>query len=438
MKCLGFKAVVKIEKLILLCSSVFRQITSNDYLFTTKLNSFIKIYSISSNSIDEMENYFNHCLIVSSVLTLGYIVVMYQYIKGWKMLPTWEVPPHYVPNTKVSIVIPARDEEKSILNCLSSIVQQNYPASLWEVIVVDDHSTDQTVALVSSFAHPNVKLLRLSDFVQEGETKAYKKKAIEVAIAASTGSLIVTTDADCVVQPNWLMLLVSYCECQQMKFVAAPVNFYQERNALERFQSLDFMGMMGIAGGGIQRGFMRMCNGANLAYTKAVFEEVHGFQNINHIASGDDMLLMHKVAARYPKQVGYLKNIAATVFTHAKPTLRDFLQQRIRWATKSSGYQEKMVTVILALVLFFCLNIVLIVLLIPLLGWKVVPILVGVLLAKAIMDYLFLGLMSRFFEREQLMNAFIPSFFMHIAYIVFVGTAANFVKNYEWKGRKVK
>ncbi|NJL75820.1 MAG: glycosyltransferase [Saprospiraceae bacterium] len=149
-----------------------------------------------------MEYYFNAHLVISALLTLGYIVVMYQYIKGWKMLPTWEVPPHYIPHTKVSIIIPARDEEKSILNCLSSIVQQNYPTLLWEVIVVDDHSTDQTVDLVSSLAHPNVKLLRLADFVQEGETKAYKKKAIEVAIAASTGSLIVTTDADCVVQPN--------------------------------------------------------------------------------------------------------------------------------------------------------------------------------------------------------------------------------------------
>ncbi|NJL75821.1 MAG: hypothetical protein HC892_13175 [Saprospiraceae bacterium] len=234
------------------------------------------------------------------------------------------------------------------------------------------------------------------------------------------------------------MLLVSYYECQQMKFIAAPVNFYQEQNALERFQSLDFMGMMGIAGGGIQRRFMRMCNGANLAYTKSVFEEVHGFQGINHIASGDDMLLMHKVAARYPKQVGYLKNSSATVFTHAKPTLRDFLQQRIRWATKSSGYQEQIVIVILALVLFFCLNIILTILLIPFLGWKIVFILVGLLLAKAIMDYLFLNLMSHFFERKQLMKSFVPSFFMHIAYIVFVGTAANFVKNYEWKGRKVK
>ena len=385
-----------------------------------------------------MELIFNMYFLISCLLIVAYVFIMFQYIQGWKGLPTWEVPENYSPKTIVSIIIAARNEEENILPCLQSIIAQTYPTHLWEVIVVNDHSTDKTADLVTHFSHQNVKLLHLADFIKPEETNAYKKKAIEVGITMAIGDLIVTTDADCIVQSNWLMLLASYFECKDMKFIAAPVNFYREQNTLERFQSLDFMGMMGIAGGGIQRGFMRMCNGANLAYPKSIFQEVNGFQGITHLASGDDMLLMHKVAAKYPTRVGYLKNKAATTYTFAKPTFQSFLQQRIRWATKSSSYRERMVTIILASVLFFCMNIVVSLILLPFVGWQIGFIFLSSLIVKAIMDYWFLGSMSHFFQRQDLMRAFLPSFFMHIAYIVFVGTVANLVKKYEWKGRQVR
>ncbi len=363
---------------------------------------------------------------------------MSQYIIGWKHLPTWEVPPDFMPKTSITVLIPARNEADNIAPCLDSIFQQDYPDLLFEVIVLDDYSTDSTAAMVQSFHHANLKLLSLSDFLQENETQSYKKKAIEIGIAHAKGSLMVTTDADCVVPKNWLALIASFYELKKFKFIAAPVNFYHEKNALERFQSLDFMGMMGIAGGGIQRRFMRMCNGANLAYEKQLFYEVDGFNGINHLASGDDMLLMQKVASAYPESVGYLKNKAATVRTYAKPDWRSFLNQRIRWSTKSSSYRERLVTFILALVFFFCVNLVASLLLLPFTqfqGWYLL--LLG-LLTKAIMDFIFLYQMSRFFDRTQLMRYFLPSFFLHIIYISVVGFLAASTKKYEWKGRKVQ
>lgn len=369
---------------------------------------------------------------------LSYVFIMAQYMIGWKHLANWEVPPHFTPNTFITVLIPARNEAENIASCLNSIFQQHYPKSLFEVIVLDDYSTDSTAAIVQSFHYPNLKLLSLSNFLQENETQSYKKKAIEIGIANAKGKLIVTTDADCIVPENWLPLIASFYEIKKFKFIAAPVNFYNEKNTLERFQSLDFMGMMGIAGGGIQRRFMRMCNGANLAYEKQVFYEVNGFEGINHLASGDDMLLMQKVAAKYPESIGYLKNSAATVLTLAKPDWQSFLNQRIRWSTKSSSYREQLVTLILALVFFFCVNLILGLLLLPFLGWKGIYLLLSGLILKAIMDFIFLRQMSYFFNRTDLLRSFIPSFFLHIFYIAVVGFLAATVKKYEWKGRKVQ
>lgn len=364
---------------------------------------------------------------------------MWQYIKGWEELEAWELPPNYEGKTRISVLIPARNEAENISNCIASILEQNYPMHLYEIIVLDDFSEDETVEWVKLFQIqcPQVRLLQLQDYVQEGETQAFKKKAIEIGIQQAKGDLIVTTDADCIAQPQWLSLIASFYEAKNVKFIAAPVNFHKEKNILERFQSLDFMGMMGIAGGGIQRQFMRMCNGANLAYPKSIFAEVDGFEGINQLASGDDMLLMQKVAERYPDGIGYLKNNAATTFTEAKLTLRSFLNQRIRWSTKSSSYREKLVTFILAMVFFFCCNIFLNLLLLPRCP-ALLAVLLGSLLVKAGMDYWFLSRMSDFFDRRDLLRSFLPSFFLHTAYIAVVGFLANIKTTYEWKGRQVK
>ena len=110
---------------------------------------------------------------------------------------------------------------------------------------------------------------------------------------------------------------------------------------------------MGVTGAGIYGRFMNMCNGANLAYEKRAFYAVEGFNGIDKIASGDDMLLLQKMAKHFPNQVGFLKNKNATVLTNAKPDLKSFYQQRIRWASKSGNYQELQILFILALVFFF-------------------------------------------------------------------------------------
>lgn len=377
---------------------------------------------------------------LSLLLSMSYAYIISSILQIWRELPIWELPADFQPNTSVSVIIPARNEAAGITACLESIVQQNYPKELLEIIVIDDHSTDETAALVANLqrSYPQLQILKLSHFLSSGKINSYKKKALEVGIAQARGELIVTTDADCLAPPNWLRLLVSLYEKKNAKLIAAPVNFHQEKNLLERFQSLDFAGTMLITGAGIHARTMRLSNGANMAYPKQIFTELAGFEGVDQFASGDDMLFAQKVAAKYPDEIFFLKNAAATVLTQAKPDWQSFLQQRLRWATKSTTYKDWRITWVLVMVFFYCCNIILSLLLLPLFGIAFCWIFLIQWGLKSFFDYQLLNTACRFFHRKELMQSFLPAQMLHLAYIVVIGFLGNVVKKYEWKGRKVQ
>lgn len=379
--------------------------------------------------------------ILSILFALAYGGLMLVYGRGWRALPDWVVPPDFVPNIAITVIIPARNEADQIGPCLEAILSGAYPLALLEILVVDDHSDDDTAQTVRHFTNrfAAVRLLALADFITtEEQGGAYKKKALEVAIAQASGEIIVTTDADCVCGPDWLQLIASVFERspQPVQLLTAPVVFHRDVNLLQRFQTLDFLGLMGITGAGIHYGFQRMGNGANLAYRKKVFEQVHGFAGNENHASGDDMFLIQKVAATFPEGIFFLKNKAATVYTEAKPDWPSFLQQRLRWGTKNAALPEWPVRLALAAVFLFCWSIILHVIMLPFLP-SLWPMLIFQLAIKALADFLFLRGMCRYFGRTDLLRWFWPSFFLHTIYIAGVGTASLFFKKFEWKGRQV-
>ncbi len=363
---------------------------------------------------------------------------MSRYYEGWISMPEWQIPLNHSFKTKVSIIIPARNEEKYIVNCIQSITRQDFPKDLYEIIIVNDFSTDKTVELIEQLNDKNVKLLHLADFINPDEEQSFKKKGIETAIEQAIGTLILTTDGDCEVGEEWLPLMVSYYEVKRPKFIAAPVNFYKEKSNFERFQSLDFIGMIVLTGAGIHRKLMHMCNGANLAYEKSVFFEVGGFDGVDEMASGDDMMILQKIVAKYPNDIGFLKNTKATTFTEAKPDFKSFYQQRLRWATKSKTYKEFKMVFYLGMVWLFCVSIPLTVLAALFFGKMMLWFALGQFLLKAIVDFFYLRMSSRYFNRGDLMRSFLYSSVAHLIYIILVGALGNLVKTYEWKGRKVK
>jgi len=374
----------------------------------------------------------------SLVMAILYTGLIFRLVAIWRSMPVF-IPQTTSPaSVYISIIIPARNEAVAIETCLKSIAQQDYPAHLYEILVIDDHSTDATVEKVNAFPAPNLRLIHLADYPQLDPLSGFKKQAITWAIDHARGALIVTTDADCKAPPSWLRQLAAGYQEHDAKFIAAPVVFSPTTSLLEDFQALDFLGMMLVTGAGIQAGWFHMSNGANLAYPKKVFHDVGGFQGIQQIASGDDMLLMHKIIHRHPNNICFVKTTSATVSTTAQPTLSAFIQQRLRWATKSNSYTDQKVIAVLALIFFLCWSILLSLPATILWGWP--ALIAGLVLVsiKATADYHLLSTAASFFEKQALMRRFWLAQGLHILYIALIGLLANVKKTYDWKGRMVK
>lgn len=366
-----------------------------------------------------------------------YAVLFILFRQWWNQVPLFlgEVHSKDIPCTRISVIIPARNEETNIGACLQSILQQNYPAALLEIIVVDDHSTDKTAAIVQSFRSPLIHLISLTDD-SDGSWRSPKKYAIETGIKKALGQLIVTTDADCVCEPGWLTDIEQYYRISGKKFIAAPVKINSGHSLLSRFQSLDFLTMQGITAAVVYKQFMNMCNGANLAYEKAVFFEVGGFSGIDTIASGDDMLLMHKVARRYPGCTGYLKSKEAIVTTAPALTWKDFIQQRIRWASKATNYKEP--TIFLVLLLVYLTNFSIFVLLVlSFLQYHYFLYFLAILFIKFMAELIFVRGIAEFFNQQRLLIYLLVLQPVHIMYIIVSGFFGQF-RTYQWKGRKLK
>ncbi len=381
--------------------------------------------------------------ILSLLLTLAYVLLIGTYVLGWHHLPTYPTPPStYTPHTSLALIIPARNEAQYIDRCLYSIYQQAYPKHLLAVIVIDDHSTDETADLVKQWQTkmPYLQLLDLATLLpQNAHLNAYKKKAIELAIAQTQQTLIVTTDADSYMEKDWLRTVVSYYEqhAPNIHLLAAPVAFTKEQTFFQRFQTLDFGGMMVATGASVFFRLSNMCNGANLAYTRQAFYEVGGFKGIDDIASGDDMLLMHKIWTKYPQGIAFVKSLAATVFTYPEPTVAHFNNQRLRWASKSAKYQDKRITAFLAAVFLFNIFIVLTFIGGLLVNSHLLYLSAAMFMAKCLTDFVFLASAMHFFKRNRLLWLFLPAQILHVLYIIVIGTLGNF-GTYTWKGREVK
>ncbi|MCC6290220.1 MAG: glycosyltransferase [Chitinophagaceae bacterium] len=375
-------------------------------------------------------------IVILVVLLVAYYFLIGYYHNAWMQIPVFENEQDTAPGIKVSVIVPARNEALVIEDCLQSLLHQTYPGYLLEIIIVDDYSDDDTAAIVSRYTSERVKLLSLKNYLKEGDTLAHKKKAIEIGIAQSRGDVIVTTDADCAADKNWINTIVHFYNSTKTAFIVAPVKIIPGGSVLSVFQSIDFAIMQGITGASVYKNFHRMCNGANLAYEKKIFYAVNGFENIDHIASGDDMLLMEKIANKFPNSIGYVKNKLAIVDTLPAESWKQFFNQRIRWASKTKNYSDKKIIAVLAMV--YLLNLCLFVLLI---GSIIKPALficfVAFVFYKCIIEWAFVKDILRYFELDSFMPLF-PLFQpLHIIYIVISGFFGTIGK-YSWKGRAVK
>lgn len=373
-------------------------------------------------------------IIPATILFILYACLITYYRRGWQQLPEFTGQKTDVYTTTVAIIIAARNEAENIGNCLSSLLAQSYPPHLLQIRIIDDFSEDNTGAIVQAFAakYPHIQLVCLQ--FQPGN-QSYKKKAIEAGIASTTAPLIVTSDADCTFHPKWIETLVQYQQQTAAQFIAAPVNYITNNNTLSVFQTLDFMTLQGITGASVYRRFHTMCNGANLLYTRQAFIAVNGFAGIDHIPTGDDMLLMYKIYRQHPQQVFYLKSKPAIVTTEAAPDWSAFLNQRIRWASKAVHYDDKRIFRTLLLVYVF--NVYFFVLAVASFfntGYLIA--LAALLFVKIMIELWFIYPVASFFTKRRWLWKFPLLQPLHIIYTIIAGWLGRF-GSYQWKGRRI-
>lgn len=274
-------------------------------------------------------------ILVLAIGMANYVRLIMRYTKAWNELQDITVDSGYQPKSSVTVVVAARDEEANIEACLIGILAQNYPSELMQVILVNDHSEDGTLENSERISQTDSRL-NVIDLVQS----TGKKAAITKAINSTDSNLIITTDADCQHPKNWLRSMVHVHESKGAKMVLGPVAYHQKSGLFNSILRLEFLALMGITGGSAQLNDPIMCNGANLAYTRESFNNVNGFSGVDQNASGDDVFLMLKLKEENATSVVFCKNQEAIVSTNAPSSLSEFWQQRKRWISKRTGYND--------------------------------------------------------------------------------------------------
>ena len=267
-----------------------------------------------------------------------YVVFILQLIIGFNKVKSFERTDEK-PITTFSIIVPFRNEEKNLPKLLKSISNLNYPKELFEVIMVDDFSEDNSERVYIKWRMENgliettlLENLRLSN--------SPKKDAISRAVPIVKTEWIITTDADCTVNKNWLLTLDNFIQKNSAEMIVGAVVYKTKNNWFHYFQQLDLLSLQGTTIGSFGIGKPFMCNGANFVYTKKFFNELGGFGGINNHESGDDVLLLQKALLQNSYKVHYLKHPEIIVKTKPENDLYTFFMQRVRWASKTTGYQN--------------------------------------------------------------------------------------------------
>lgn len=376
---------------------------------------------------------FTTLLILSGLL---YSILILSYTYGWYRLKSFQPATSGSIKTFASVIIPARNESQNIVNILDDLYNQSLLKHNFEVIIIDDHSTDETADLVrgfmNSFADMDIKMITLS---ADHKTNAFKKKAIREAIQKSKGELIVTTDADCRVGVRWLETLLQFYEKEKPRMIVGPVSFHNEDSVFEKMQTEEFLSLIAITGGAIQINKPIMCNGANLAYEKNAFYNAGGFGD-DRFSSGDDVFLMLNIRKMFGnRSIHFLKNYDAIVHTEAKKNITDFVQQRTRWASKNKGYEFNILFVSFTV---YVVNLLVAAgLLTSIFIPAIFPAILTFLLIKILIDLPILIGIDKFVKRTGFALYLFPLVILYPFYIVFVG-ALGILGNYQWKGRKVR
>lgn len=329
----------------------------------------------------------------------------------------------------VTVLVPARNEAARITHCLASLGAQRYHEARVEFVIVDDHSEDATAGIVMDVAarDDRFRLVRASD--------PGKKAAISMGVTQARGEIIVTTDADCLHEEDWLRAMVAPF-AQGADLVAGPVIYADRRGFFRRLQALEFLGLVGVGAGFFGIGYPRLCNGANLAYRRSEFVAISGFDANAGIPSGDDEFLLHAIVYQRGGDARFVSSPASVVRTDPAPTVREFLRQRVRWASKGREYSDgRFVSFLVLLFVYFLFAAA-----VPFVG-VTSPAALGVgmflLFLKFVADAAVLHETAALLRQPLRLPELVAAEFLHAYYLVVV-SLIGFFGRYTWKDRMLR
>ncbi len=332
---------------------------------------------------------------------------------------------------RVSVIVAARNEQANIGNLLDDLLAQDYPAERMEVIAVDDCSEDNTQGIIASRVCRD-RRVRYSDTRNSHSPYSHKKRAVHEGILSSEGDIILTIDADCRVSSSWIRGITSHFT-DTVDLVAGRV-VVEGQTLIGKFEALEFTGIQSMAAGLMNAGFPITCNGANLAYRRSAFQRVDGFGESGRMVSGDDDLLMQRIAGGNPQRVVFATGSETAVYVPDSGSVREFLSKRTRWASKIGAYPSKSALFLLGSIFFFFIAAPSA--LVALCAGRPlgIPLLIGYGM-KMTGDLSLTAAALRSEGRLALLALFLPAEIVHVPYIIAV-TLRGFFGTFEWHGRR--
>lgn len=373
------------------------------------------------------------------ILTVVYAWIICYITTSWtqRQASVGQESDEYAPEIPVTVVVIVRNEGQHIQSCLKAILS-NQESLLHQIIVVDDHSEDDTIDQIEAMAHPKVRILRLSEFSHlEQYGLSYKKSALHYALANCETTWVMTTDGDCVVSASWIAAMTQIAQQSTSDMLTGPISLSGDDKVIQRWQSIEMMGTMAGTMAGIQSKTYYSANAANMLFQKDDY--LHYLdQEAHNYASGDDVFFVQWMA-KNKKLIEFASDPRAIVTTGVETTLEGLYQQRLRWSTKTMSYDDIGLKAFMSSIFVFHLMIFANLLFgcILMNVWLLSSGLM-MLLVKAVFDFRLLHRVKDFFRYPYgLAQGFFSMIFLHSLYIVLMGLNGLFVRDYLWKGRKV-
>ncbi len=332
----------------------------------------------------------------------------------------------------VSVIIAARNEERKIIDLLHCLDQQTYPKHLLEIILINDHSEDKTAKLITDFKSISELKIRLLNLETRSSTP--KKDALRLGIQNSNADILLFTDADCCMPATWVGEMIKPFRNNEIQLAIGSIR-YEDGNFLEQLLSQEQAALLGSGLASLKIGIPTMCNGANMAIRRSVYDDVNGFETAKKAASGDDELLLHKVFAQHPKSVAFVRSNGSIVTTDAVTTLKALFQQRKRWAGKWEKYllyRTKAFALFIFLFHVFWISAgILVCFYTEYLNQFLIS-----LAIKIVLEFVFITSVMKFLGKRINLLGFGVLQIIYSPYVVFFGLISR-GKNYSWKGREL-